>query len=233
MTRQWGRVIVPPPTGPAKVRLAVARDEAFCFYYQENFELLEQHGTELVFFSPLRDTDLPPKVDGIYLGGGYPELYAGELTKNRAMRERIRGFALRGGRIYAECGGLLYCCNEIVDQAGVVHSMAGIFPARAVMAKKRHALGYRQATTLKRSIVGPAGTVLRGHEFHYSRIEDMPETVERIYALTDKNGEELGREGFCLNNCLGSYVHLHFGSYPAAAAHFASALAGEGDDNDG
>lgn len=233
ITGQWGRVIFPPPAAPARTRLAVALDEAFCFYYRENFALLQQYGTELVFFSPLKDTGLPPEVDGIYLGGGYPELYAEELTKNRAMRERIRGFALHGGSIYAECGGLIYCCSEIVDQECVVHPMAGIFPARAVMEKKRRALGYRQATTLKKSIFGPAGTVLRGHEFHYSRIENMPETVERIYTLSDKYGKEQGREGFCLNNCLGSYVHLHFGSYPAAAACFASALAGEGHDNDG
>ncbi|MGE4559548.1 MAG: cobyrinate a,c-diamide synthase, partial [Desulfobulbus sp.] len=117
----------------APVRLGVARDAAFCFYYEDNLDLLREAGAELVFFSPLNDTELPAGLQGLYLGGGYPELHAPALSENRAMREQIRSFAEGGRPVYAECGGFMYLCQSITDQAGARFPMAGLYPFAARM----------------------------------------------------------------------------------------------------
>jgi len=212
---------LPPPPGPraeirgaSLVRIGVARDAAFCFYYEDNFDLLRGAGAELVFFSPLADARLPPDLDGIYLGGGYPELYAAALADNRALREMIRSRAAAGLPIYGECGGFMYLCESLLTAEGEEYPMAGIFPVQAQMKKRLVRLGYRQATVAKKTL-WPAGATLFGHEFHYSQAEDMPDRVERAYQLDD------GRlEGYCCNNTLAGYLHLHLGGNPGAAAHF-------------
>ncbi len=191
--------------------IAVARDEAFCFYYPENLELLEEAGARLVFFSPLRDGDLPEGIRGIYLGGGYPELHAAALAENTSLREQIRGAAAAGLPIYAECGGLMYLAEEIDGRP-----MCGVFPARAAMLPRRRALGYREVTFAVDTPLGPAGATMRGHEFHYSQME-VPAAVPRVYRLSRPDGEDLGFEGYRVGNVLGSYIHLHFGSRPEAA----------------
>jgi cobyrinic acid a,c-diamide synthase len=201
------------PTSPA-VRIAVARDEAFCFCYPENLELLQGAGAELVFFSPLRDQALPPEIDGLYLPGGYPELHAGELSENVSLLGEIREAATAGLPIYAECGGFMLLAESIDGRA-----MAGLFPGAARMLPRRKALGYRQVELTADSLLGPAGTVARGHEFHYSEMT-LPEEVSRIYRLSRRGGEDLGREGYCRGNVLGSYVHLHFGSNLQLAENF-------------
>ncbi len=196
------------------VRIAVARDEAFCFCYPENLELLQAAGAEIVPFSPLHDVALPPAVDGLYLPGGYPELHAETLAGNLSLLREIREAALAGLPVYAECGGFMLLA-EAVD----VHPLAGLFPARARMLTKRKALGYREVTLLAESPLGPAGTAARGHEFHYSEME-LPEGVARNYRLARPGGQDLGCEGYRVHNVLGSYVHLHFGSNPQVAANF-------------
>jgi cobyrinic acid a,c-diamide synthase len=196
------------------VRIAVARDEAFCFCYPENLELLEAAGAEIVPFSPLRDPALPAGIDGLYLTGGYPELHAERLVQNECLLREIRETATSGLPIYAECGGFMLLAESIDGRP-----MAGVFPARALMLPKRKALGYRQVTLTAASPLGPAGTVARGHEFHYSETE-MPEEVARCYRLFRSDGEDLGFEGFMVHNVLGSYVHLHFGSNPQVAINF-------------
>ncbi|MBU4263393.1 MAG: cobyrinate a,c-diamide synthase [Proteobacteria bacterium] len=196
------------------VRLGVARDAAFCFYYEDNFDLLRAAGAELVFFSPLVDTELPPDLDALYLGGGYPELYAAALAANRSLREMIRIRAAEGLPIYGECGGFMYLCDSLVTAEGEEYPMAGIFPVRAQMKKSLARLGYRKARVMKKTL-WPAGTILAGHEFHYSEIDAMPDRVERAYQLDD------GRmEGYCCNNTLAGYLHLHLGGNFGAAAHF-------------
>jgi cobyrinic acid a,c-diamide synthase len=198
----------------ATVRIAVARDEAFCFCYPENLELLQAAGAEIVPFSPLRDPALPAGINGLYLPGGYPELHAGRLAQNESLRREIRQMTVSGMPVYAECGGFMLLAESIDE-----HPMAGIFPARARMLPRRKALGYRQVTLTQDSILGPAGTVARGHEFHYSEMA-MPPGISRVYRLARADGTALEDEGFVSGNVLGSYVHLHFGSNPQVAVNF-------------
>ncbi len=198
-----------------KVRIGVARDRAFCFYYEDNLELLERAGAEIVAFSPLVDHGLPENIQGIYLGGGYPELYAEQLSLNTGMREAVHAWAMAGKPMYGECGGFMYLTEGILNGAGKFYPLAGVYPVRARMKKGRAALGYRQAQLTTDSMFGPLNMNLRGHEFHYSEIDTMPDTVKRHYLLAD------GRyEGYRLKNTLGSYLHLHFGYCPQAAERF-------------
>jgi len=221
---------VPPAEGgrnsgvEVRARIGVARDRAFCFYYEDNFDLLRAAGAELVFFSPLEDQKLPEGLDGLYLGGGYPELYARELSGNLGMRQAIFDWADSGRPLYAECGGFMYLTEGIAgDDVGVL-PMAGVFPVTARMQKKRASLGYREVRLEQDCFFGPVGAVLRGHEFHYSVIDAMPAHIERVYAV---NGDG-SREGYRYNNVLGGYLHLHFGYNPQMAAEFVQACRSAG-----
>ncbi|MFZ5453062.1 MAG: cobyrinate a,c-diamide synthase [Thermodesulfobacteriota bacterium] len=207
----------PEADAPPQVRLGVARDPAFCFYYQENLELLAHFGAELVPFSPLADQELPANLDGIYLGGGYPELYAERLAANEDMKRSLAAQAVAGLPIYAECGGLMYLSREIEDLEGNRHPMAGVLPLKVRMLPRLKALGYREITLTASGLLGPAGTKARGHEFHYSEIAGEDGNLSRLYQITARQGREAVPEGFCLNNVLASYVHLHFGSNPEVA----------------
>jgi cobyrinic acid a,c-diamide synthase len=206
---------------PNSVRLGLAWDEAFCFYYQDNLDMLKQAGAELMIFSPLSDTSLPDGLDGIYLGGGYPELHAARLAANEGMRTAICDFALSGRPVYGECGGFMYLCREIADQKGGEHAMAGIFPVRARMGGRLRRLGYRRVELASDCLLGQAGTFCYGHEFHYSDIETMPEQVERVYRLDDGRAEGYRMKD---TNTLAGYVHLHWGRTPEAAAAFVRAM---------
>ena len=159
----------PPPVAPT-VRLGVARDRAFCFYYPENLELLARFGAELVPFSPLTAPQLPENLHGLYLGGGYPELFAAQLAANEGLKRDLREQAAAGLPVYAECGGLMYLSQEIQDLEGRHYPMAGVLPLKVRMLKRFRALGYREITLTAAGLLGPAGTRARGHEFHYSEI---------------------------------------------------------------
>ncbi|AJE02417.1 cobyrinate a,c-diamide synthase [Geobacter pickeringii] len=204
------------------VRIAVARDAAFCFVYEDNLRLLEEAGGELVPFSPLADGGLPPDIAGIYLPGGYPELFADTLEANGEMRGAVRR-AIEGEMpVYAECGGFIYLTRGVTDvhgDAATLHDFVGIFPVTTRMLPRRKALGYREVELVADSLMGPAGTVARGHEFHYSEMAPMPPEVERSYQVR-RAGVDLGLEGYRYRNCLASYVHLHFGSAPGMAGAF-------------
>lgn len=204
------------------VRIGVARDRAFCFYYEDNFDLLRRAGAELVFFSPLADGQLPDDIAGLYLGGGYPELHAGRLAKNKPMLAAIRGWAEAGRAIYAECGGFMYLTEGIEDMAGGFHPMARVFPVQTRMGSRRAALGYRELCLKEAGLFGPAGTRLRGHEFHYSEITPMPPEVERVAAADD------GGALYRYKKVLAGYVHVHFGLTPQAAEAFVKACRGKG-----
>jgi cobyrinic acid a,c-diamide synthase len=208
-----------PEAAPPTVRLGVARDRAFCFYYPENLELLAGLGAELVSFSPLEDRELPADLHGIYLGGGYPELYAGQLADNEGLKQALKQRAAEGLPIYAECGGLMYLSREIRDLDGRLFPMAGVLPFTVQMLPRLKALGYREVTLTADGLLGPAGTRARGHEFHYSEIVGRPDGVPRLYRLTPRRGGEAVSEGYCENHVLASYVHLHFGSNPEVARH--------------
>ncbi|SMC81978.1 cobyrinic acid a,c-diamide synthase [Desulfocicer vacuolatum DSM 3385] len=207
-----------------KIRIAVARDKAFCFYYPENLEFLESAGAEPVFFSPMKDKYLPGNIHGIYLGGGYPELFAETLSKNIAMKQQIKEKSDQGMPVYGECGGFMYLCSHIIGMDGATqYPMTGCFPFTAVMSKKMRSLGYREILLEQDCLVGKKGDILRGHEFHYSSLEDDTlgyDGMQRIYKASARAGRNVSLEGYCRSNTLGSYMHIHFGSHPGAARTF-------------
>ena len=194
------------------VRIGLAYDPAFCFYYQDNLDLLERAGAEIVKFSPLHDAGLPD-VDLLYFGGGYPELYGGALTANVSMRAAVKEYSDSGGAIYAECGGLMYLTQAIRDGAGERHEMVGVFPAEAVMRQSGMTLGYRSVETVRACLLGPAGTSVRGHEFHYSLLEPTGD-LDYACMLADAEGKPVGQDGLVRGNTLALYTHQHFGSRP-------------------
>lgn len=204
-----------PLKGQKKIRLGVARDKAFCFYYQDNLDILEGAGAEICFFSPIKDKYLPENLDGIYLGGGYPELYAEELSGNTTMLTEIKTWAENSRPIYAECGGFMYLSKGIINLSNQFHAMTAVFPIKTAMQERRASLGYRELTTKTSSFFGDKGTVMRGHEFHYSRIESMDREIEQIYLVGNNT-----TEGYRYKNVLGGYMHLHFGFNPEAARQF-------------
>ena len=197
--------------GKKKVTIAVAYDKAFSFYYQDNLDILTEYGAELKFFSPLNDKHLPDNIDGIYIGGGYPEIYAKELEVNVSLRGQIKELAEGGMFIYAECGGLMYLTEGIIDLEGHRNEMVGIFPATAKMLPKRKVLGYVTVEAIDDSFLAQKGMTIRGHEFHYSEI-DMPDTIKRVYKVAKASTGDEWFEGYTYKNVLTSYAHLHFGS---------------------
>lgn len=192
----------------SKVRIAVALDEAFCFYYQENLTALEEGGAELVYFSPLSDAHLPERIGGIYLGGGYPELYAETISNNNSLLREIRYAHEEEMPIYAECGGFILLTEGIRSPKGDF-PMTGVLPGWAEMGT-RLKMGYRQIRVLENNLLSKQGDVLRGHEFHYSTWE--PDTgTNTVYAITPRSQtENMREEGWSDKNLLASYVHLHF-----------------------
>ncbi len=204
------------------VRLGMARDEAFCFYYKHNLHLLEQAGAELVFFSPLHDKNLPHDLDGLFLGGGYPELYAEALAGNKSMKKDIHKFSATGRPVYAECGGFMYLMQNLTDKKGITWPMAGVFPMQSTMGKNFSALGYREVVTREDFFLGPAWTMLRGHEFHYSTVS-FSEEMQSLYKVRERSGWSAVRAGHYKNNTLGSYIHVHFASNPDVPQNFVDA----------
>ncbi len=158
-------------TGPATVRIGLARDAAFSFYYQDSLDLLVALGAELVPFSPLRDAGLPPRLDGLYLGGGFPDVFASQLEANTTFRAALRDALEQGLPAYAECGGMLYLTEALTAASGATHAMTGFLPCRCRMISGLRNFGYVTVTTRCASPLGPAGLSYRAHEFHYSEID--------------------------------------------------------------
>jgi cobyrinic acid a,c-diamide synthase len=192
------------------VTLGVIRDAAFQFYYPENLEALEQAGARLVMLNALSDAALPADLDGLYIGGGFPETNAPGLAQNRAFRESLKTLADQGLPVYAECGGLMYLGEAIVTLQGERFPMVGVFPYDFVMGRKPQGHGY---TVLEVSGANPffsPGAQLKGHEFHYSRIEPEP-GPDAAMAFRVVRGSGMGghREGLLYKNVLATYTHLH------------------------
>jgi cobyrinic acid a,c-diamide synthase len=202
-----------------EVRIGVAYDEAFCFYYEDNLDLLRQAGALLVFFSPLRSRKLPEDISGMYLGGGYPELYAEQLADNRHLLNEIRAAADANMPIYAECGGLMMLTASIIDHYEREYPMVGALPGRTKM-RKQLAMGYRIATARRPTLLLPEGAQVRGHEFHYSDWIDLPDGPPFAYDIVNSQGEKPRQEGFARGNLLASYVHLHFATRPDMVKHW-------------
>jgi cobyrinic acid a,c-diamide synthase len=199
-----------------RCRIGVAFDEAFHFYYEYNLHLLKSLGAELVYFSPISDAGLPD-VNGLYIGGGYPELHAAALSANRSMRGQISAFAADGGTIYAECGGLMYLCDAIKTLDGQRYPMAGVIPAHAVMHERLQALGYVEVETQAASAIGPAGLRFRGHQFRYSELQPLRDQPGCAYLVVRRRDGQVLTEGYTVENTLASYVHAHWASNPTIA----------------
>ncbi|MFA4859746.1 cobyrinate a,c-diamide synthase [Methanoregula sp.] len=216
-------LIVPPstktPVVERKAVIGVARDDAFCFYYQDNLDRLVRAGSEIRFFSPMQDT--LPDVDALYLGGGYPELHAGKLEGSRC-RHAIHDMAGNGMPIYGECGGLMYLCRSVTTDRD--YQMAGVLPARVEMTKTIQALGYVKGAYYGTSGLWAGTVALRGHEFHFSRAVFDPDARFAIQ-LVQGNGIHEGKDGLLEKNVIGAYTHAYFSDsfcrrFVAAAAEF-------------
>jgi cobyrinic acid a,c-diamide synthase len=204
----------------AKVRIAIAHDSAFNFYYRDNLEQLEAQGAELVYWSPLKDKALPD-VSGLYFGGGFPEVFAQELSANEPMMNQVRAAITSGIPTYAECGGLMYLSNTIVGFDGKPSAMVGVIPQTVRMGTGL-ALGYRQAIAITNGPVLAQGQIVTGHEFHKSSIVEPlqhPTYKTRRY-WGDVDSDQI--EGYCRANLHASYVHLHWGDRPDIAQRFVS-----------
>jgi cobyrinic acid a,c-diamide synthase len=207
------------------IRIGVARDKAFCFYYPDNFEVLEENGAKIVFFSPVNDRELPSNLDGLYLGGGYPELHAGKLSMNISMRKSIYQACKEGMPVYAECGGFMYLCEKLITKQDDAYEMVGCFPFASRMKDRLTSLGYREIKLSDNTPLGEKGLTARGHEFHYSYLEEekiLPK-IQNVYESSDRSGKGRSCPGYLVNQCLGSYVHLHFRSCPEIGRNFISA----------
>ena len=216
-------------TGRKRVRVALAYDRAFSFYYEDNLDIIRETGAEIVSFSPLSDTQLPEGVEMVYLGGGYPELYAESLAENVSMLESLRKWSFHNGAMYAECGGLIYLSKGMLTLEGKYHDLVGIFPFEMVMKKKRACLGYREVVVQEDILFCQAGDVLRGHEFHYSEIKGGVDSsilkqagVTCVYSVSDRNRNPVKAEGYRRFNTLASYIHLHFFSNDSMGERFSS-----------
>jgi cobyrinic acid a,c-diamide synthase len=204
------------------VRIGVPSDHAFSFYYEDNLDMLREQGAEIVRFSPLRDVTLPADLDAMYIGGGYPELYAEQLTLNRTMLDEVRAFAASGRPIYAECGGMLYL-SESLGVDGESYAMTGVLPLSMEMTKKLVQFGYVTVEFTEDCLLGRKGTVVRGHSFHYSRIASHGDVSTNYHVQYSMSGKE-EMEGFRSGNVLASYIHLHFRANPAVAGNFVAAI---------
>lgn len=190
-------------------RVAVAHDEAFNFYYEDNFYSLRKQGYEIIHFSPIHDKTLPKDIDYLYLGGGFPESFARELNKNSSMINSICKYVNGGGKLFAECGGYVYLCSElIVDNR--TYPLCGIINATATMNSKRQALGYRSVTVQGNTPFGNINEELRGHEFHYTSIEHHKK-YEPLFKCEDSRGKSWDC-GVVIGSVSASYVHVHVGA---------------------
>lgn len=203
------------------VRIGVARDEAFCFYYEDNLRLLEKLGAGLVYFSPLHDTKLPENIHGFYIGGGYPELHARQLEENAGMRASVYGAVTGGMPCIAECGGYMYLQQEMADENGQMHLMAGVLEGKAEPKGRLVRFGYQVLTADEPSVLGPAGMKLKAHEFHYYDVTDPGTGFTAQKAAGSSSWPAITVRG----NLAAGFPHLYFYANPAAARHFADACA--------
>ncbi|WP_176229384.1 cobyrinate a,c-diamide synthase [Candidatus Hakubella thermalkaliphila] len=202
-----------------KVTIALTLDKAFSFYYQDNLDILRSLGAEIMEFSPLEDKRLPQGIDGLYLGGGFPEIFACPLSKNLELKNQIRKLAEEGLPVYAECGGLMYLMEELVDFKEGIFPMVGVFSGTVKMAAKLHSLGYVEMETVKNNILSHKGERNRGHVFHWSYLAAIPKDICFAYRMRNSK-QELLLDGLIRGNVLASYVHLHFASNVSFAKRF-------------
>ena len=202
------------------LRIAVARDEAFSFYYGESLRELEKLGAEIIFFSPLHDATLP-KADGIIFGGGYPEIFSAQLEHNKKIRTEINQAAKNGLPIFAECGGYMYLMNALTDGDGKIFEMCGVIPTQAVMTRKLQMVGYVEAILTRDCLIGGRGEKIHAHEFHFSK--EVGDVDEKIFDCEKLRTGEKYFAGYATENIVASYLHIHFTGCPKVAEKFVSA----------
>lgn len=202
---------------PPLARTAVARDRAFCFYYEENLLALREAGFDVVPFAPTCDRQLPAGSDAVYIGGGYPESFAAELEANTSLAAELRDRTAGGMPLYAECGGLMYLGRSLTGFDGVRHEMSDVLPVDVVMDPAHLAIRYVEVRTRVPSALGDVGTTLRGQEFHQSRIvrEDIEPTLFDVFTSDGKTS----RDGYVFQNVVASYIHVHFASNRSVVAN--------------
>ncbi len=217
------------PTKVIRTRIGVAFDEAFSFYYPASLAALEQQGAELIYFSPLRDNKLPD-VDGLLFGGGFPEMFVGELAENVGMLRQIVVACQQGLPIVAECGGLMYLSRQIIDFTGQSFAMVGLIPAVCKMESKLQTVGYVEAVAETDNILCLAGQSLRGHEFHFSTfIPDAAYDGRWAFQFKKMRTGKVYQGGYAWKNVVASYLHLHFLGSPQAAQRFVDCCADFGE----
>ena len=205
--------------------IAVAKDRAFNFYYQETLDRLVEAGARLEFFSPIDDKVIPENARGLYIGGGYPEVYGSGLAANHSMLNSVAKYAEDGMPIYAECGGLMYLTRSIQDLDGAEHRTVGLLDAKTSMVK-RLTLSYTLAKATRPNILTRTGNLVRGHEFHFSALKDVPRDAEFAYELKRGIGIGDGRDGWTCYSTLASYMHTNFASDDRMAERFVEACNG-------
>ena len=202
--------VYPPQLRRKKVRLGMAFDEAFNFYYPTNIDLLMAYGAETVFFSPIHDKKLPANLDGLYLPGGFPDVMAEQLAKNQTMRKSIKDAAEDEMPIYSEHGGSLYLTKAIADFEGSTFPMVGALPGSAVMEKKLQALDSTLMETINDNLLNHRGNIVHGHEYHFSRIIDVPKDAKFAFKMCIGRGIDGKHEGWMEHNILALLGHIHF-----------------------
>ncbi len=210
--------VYPSEPQPPRSRIAIAQDKAFSFYYQDSLDLLQAWGAELVPFSPLTDEALPGSIGGVYIGGGFPEMFARELSENRPMLDSMRQALALKLPVYAECGGLMYLGSSLSDLDGTDYSMVGAIPVVTSMNNRRLTLGYREVEACEDTPLLKRGQRVRGHEFHWSVLTEQPGPEQAVYRVVDQDNR---LEGFRVGSVWASYIHVHLGSAPGLARRFA------------
>ena len=200
------------------VKIGIAKDEAFCFYYEDNLRLLAECGAELIPFSPLSDEKLPEGIAGLIFGGGYPELFAAELEKNAAMRNAVQNAVKKKMPVIAECGGFMYLHSALVDEEGVSHAMCGVLPKACVYKGKLVRFGYVEVRERQPYFLGEGARIL-GHEFHYYDSEDNGADCVAKKPVSGKSWDCVHET----DNCYMGFPHLYYPSNPAFAQHFVEA----------
>jgi cobyrinic acid a,c-diamide synthase len=205
--------VFPSIQKPKQVKIAIAQDAAFNFYYPENLELLEAYGAEIAYFSPLAGENLPIDADGLYLGGGFPEEFAEQLMRNEDVKTSIVKSVTAGLPTLAECGGFMYLSEGIEDTQGKYYAMVGLVPGKVKMQRKLAALGYREITgTVGNFLLRPLDHA-KGHEFHYSVFQpNGDQEIQPAYETKGLRGTK--QEGYRRFNLVAGYTHFHFASAP-------------------
>ena len=222
---EYNRSIFTERDSSLEVTVAVARDNAFCFYYQDDIDLFEALGAKIVEFSPLADKSIPDGIDGIFMGGGFPELFADRLSKNESMMSSILAAHKQGTVIYGECGGMMYLMEKLIDCEERLFKMSSVLNGTSSMENRRQGLGYVIVDTICDNVICNNGDTFRAYEFHWSKLQDVPDSTTFAYNTRKTNGRRTGVDGICKSNVMASYTHIHFSSNPELAINLLSSMA--------